>query len=185
MTINFNFCADFKISKLVCVTCNNNSESNNNKKIQFNLIESNGKQYKFEKLLPDTDDYLFLKINSCGKIISMVGNYEKKLKMKVSNFYLKNIDDIRTHKKFFLEYIKPLFQMSIEKGEAYQFLFNTNKDKTALVCSIYPCCIPNYTSSVDIVIREPVEIIKKESTNQFLLKTSKGGCKIEPLEEVK
>ena len=60
--------------------------------------------------------------------------------------------------------------MSIKKGEAYQFLFNTTQDENPLVCSLYPCSIPGSISSVDIVVRQPQDIIEKSRISDFILK---------------
>ena len=102
------------------------------------------------------------------KIVSLTGGLRKIFKMKKNDFLDKHLFEIKNHKEFFLDFIKPLFEISIQKGESFQFMFTCSKLEEEFVCSIYPCCIPdNHISSIDVVVRQPQNIISN-STNYLI-----------------
>jgi hypothetical protein len=123
-------------------------------------------------MLPESTNYLYLKVDEFGKIISIEGDYMNKFGIKRKNFIGTYLEEAYQLTEFFIDFIKPLQEMSIKKGEAYQFLFNTSQDENPLVCSLYPCSIPGSISSVDIVVRQPQNIIEKNRISDFILKSS-------------
>ena len=147
-TVNFSICQNFKISNLI-FKCSKEEE----RSLEFVLVDQQDKHYTFPNLIPESNNYLFLKIDRFEKIISVEGEYIKLFKMKKKDLLNKNLYDIRN-------------------GEAYQFSFKINKDDSDLVCSIYPCYIPGKTSSVDIVIRKPQITMTKESVDSYVLECS-------------
>ena len=169
-TWNFKCCENFKISKLI-FNCTSSRDSRN-EELEFHLLKQENKQYSFSSMLPESDNYLYLKIDKNGKIISVTGDYMKKFKMRKKDFYKKNLDEVEFMTQFFIDFLKPLHELAIEKGEAYQFLFNISNDENPMVCSIYPCYIPNLVSSVDVVVRQPQDIIEKNRMEDYLLKSS-------------
>ena len=168
-TWNLKLCENFKISKLIF---NCSSKESNQGDLEFHLLKQENEQYSFSSMLPESDNYLYLKIDKNGKIISVTGDYMKKFNMKRKDFYKKNISEVEVMAQFFIDFLKPLHELSIEKGEAYQFLFNSNHDENPMVCSIYPCYIPNIVSSVDVVVRQPQDIIERGKMEDYLLKSS-------------
>jgi transcriptional regulator with PAS, ATPase and Fis domain len=166
-TVNFSICQNFKISNLI-FKCSKEEE----RSLEFVLVDQQDKHYAFPNLIPESNNYLFLKIDRFEKIISVEGEYIKMFKMKKKDLLNKNLYDIRKNKVFFLDFIKPLYLTAIRNGEAYQFSFKINREESDLVCSIYPCYIPGKTSSVDIVIRKPQITMTKESVDSYVLECS-------------
>lgn len=149
--MNFNCCESINISSI-----NFNCGRESGEEIEFNLINQESKQYKFDNLLPDNDKYLYIKILKNGKVICLEGGLIKVFHMKKKDILDVYLKDIKTQKEFFLDFISPLFEISIEKGDSFQFMFTNSKIEEELVCSIYPCCIPgDKITSIDIVVRSP------------------------------
>ena len=179
MTCNFKFCDTFKISKLICVF--NGRRNPDSGDLEFNLIRQDGEHYSFDNVIPESDNYLFAKIDKNEKIISLEGGYIKKLGVNKKKMLGKYLYEIRKNNQLFLDFIKPLYEYSIKKGEAYQFTFNTNRDEVPLICSLYPCCIPGCTSSVDVVIRRREVVFRKESLSDFVINSANNGCPVPSL----
>lgn len=167
-TCNFKLCDNFRISRLI-FNCNGRR---NTEDLEFHLLNQDEKKYSFSNILPESNNYLYLKIDKNGKVISIEGDYMKKFKLKRQKIIKKYLEEIDTVPQFFIDFVKPLQEMSIEKGEAYQFLFNSNHDENPLVCSLYPCSIPGHVSSVDVVVRQPQDIIERDRMNNFILKSN-------------
>lgn len=168
-TCNFKFCDNFKISRLI-FNCNRGSYETD--ELEFHLLKQKGDQYAFTSMLPESNNYLYLKVDELGKIISIEGDYTTRFGIKRKHFIRTYLEEAPYLTEFFIDFIKPLHDRSINKGEAYQFLFNTSQDENPLVCSLYPCSIPGNISSVDIVIRQPQNVIEKSRINDFILKAN-------------
>ena len=168
-TCNFKFCDNFKISRLI-FNCHRGSY--NTDELKFHLLNQEGKKYSFTSMLPESNHYLYLKVDEFGKIISIEGDYMVKFGIKRKHFIKTYLEEAEYSTEFFVDFVKPLHEMAIKKGEAYQFLFNTNQDENPLVCSLYPCPIPGSISSTDIVVRQPQNIIEKSRIGDFILKTN-------------
>jgi len=153
--MNFNCCESLNISSI-----NFNCSKDSKNQIEFNLIKQEDKQYKFENLLPESNNYLYVKILKNEKIICLEGGLSKIFHMKKKDFVDIYLYDVKYHKEFFLDFIKPLFEISVDKGDSFQFMFSNSKIDEELVCSIYPCCIPgNHIASIDVVVRQPQNLI--------------------------
>lgn len=166
-SINFSLCQNFKLSNFIF-----NCSGNRNSPLEFKLINQNDKHYTFPNLIPESNNYLFLKIDRFEKIISVEGEYIKLFKMKKKDLLDKFLYQVEKNKIFFLDFIKPLYLQAIRDGEAYQFSFRITPEESDLVCSIYPCYIPDKTSSVDIVIRKPQITMTKDSVHSYILESS-------------
>ena len=170
-TCNFKLCDTFKISKLICFPRYSSENSHS-----FKLIKTDSrKQYKFTSLIPDSDSYLYIKIDNRDKIVALEGGYVKRYKIKRKRFLNKKLSEIEFCEDFLLNYIKPLHEKSIKDGLAYQFLFTSTCHEKTHVCSIYPCSVPGSVSSTDVVIREPVEVFNSEELESFILQTTRSG----------
>ena len=168
-TCNFKFCDNFKISRLI-FNCNRGSY--NTDELEFHLLNQGVKQYSFTSMLPKSNNYLYMKVDQNGKIISIEGDYMTKFKIKRKNFIGLYLEETTQLVDFFIDFIKPLHEKSINSGEAYQFLFNTSHDDNPLVCSLYPCSVPGFISSLDVVVRQPQDIVEKSRISDFILKSS-------------
>ena len=102
--------------------------------------------------------------------------------MKRKDIINKYIYKIEKNKIFFLDFIKPLLEMALEKGEAYQFTFKMSTENQNLVCSLYPCYIPESITSVDIVIRSPQAIKSDRNLPSFIIQSSQNGIILPRLE---
>jgi len=161
--MNFNCCESLNISSI-----NFNCGSNRSEALEFNLINQEDKKYKFDNLLPESNNYLYIKILKNEKIVSLGGDLCKVFGIKKKDFIDKHLYEIKSMKSFFLDFIKPLFEFSVERGESFQFMFTNNKTEEELVCSLYPCCIPgDHITSVDIVVRQPQNSIL--DTQKFII----------------
>ena len=90
-------------------------------------------------MLPESNNYLYLKVDEFGKIISVEGDYMSKFGIKRKHFVKNYLEETECSVRIFHRlYVKPLHEMAIKKGEAYQFLFNTSQDENPLVCSLVP-----------------------------------------------
>ena len=152
--MNFNCCESLNISSI-----NFNCSRDSGEEMEFHLLKQSEKRFKFENLLPESENYLYFKILKSGKIISLEGEFLKLFKMKRKDIVDKNLEEVKTHREFFLDFIKPLFDISIKEGDSFQFMFSNTKSDEELVCSIYPCSIPgDHISSIDVVVRHPQNI---------------------------
>ena len=176
-TFNISLCNNFKISKIFFF-CGRNKESSD---LEFELIKQD-ENLGFHNLLPESDNYLYMKVDKYEKVIAVEGEYLKKFKMKRCDILNEYIYNIRKNQIFFLDFIKPLLEMSLEKGEAYQFMFKINTEKQNLVCSLYPCYIPDNITSVDIVIRSPQAIKSDRNLPSFIIQSSQQGIVLPRLE---
>ena len=102
--------------------------------------------------------------------------------MKKKDIINKYLYEISKNKIFFLDFIKPLLEMALEKGEAYQFMFKINTEQKNLVCSLYPCYIPDSVTSVDIVIRSPQAIKNGRNLPSYIIQSSQNGIILPRLE---
>lgn len=175
-TVNFSLCNNFKISKIFCF-CGKEKR----KDLQFELVKQND-ILGFHNLLPESDNYLYIKVDKYEKVISVEGEYLKKFRMKRSDIINNYIYKISKNKIFFLDFIKPLLEVSLEKGEAYQFTFKLNTEEQNLICSIYPCCIPGGVTSADIVIRSPQILKSERNLHSFIIESSNNGIVLPKLE---
>lgn len=165
--MNFNCCGSLNISSI-----NFNCSRENTDEIEFNLIKQEDKQYKFDNLLPDNENYLYIKILKNEKIVCLEGDLCKLFHMKKKDIVETYLKDIKVHKEFFLDFIKPLFTICIKEGDSFQFMFTNSRIEEDLVCSLYPCSIPgDYITSIDIVIRNPQTLIR--DVNNFKITNKK------------
>ena len=172
--VNIKCCDTFSISKIF-FSCKKKEIDTN--ELTFELIESPHK--KFDDLILSNQDYLYLKILKNKKIISVEGNYIKKLFMTKEDLLNKKLDSINKCSELFGEYILPLFETSIENGEAYQFDFKTSIENKIMACSLYPCSIPGAIASVDVVIRNSPPIKNKLKLDSFVIeRRSSGGVNV-------
>ena len=176
--INFSLCQNFKVSNLFCI-CKGETNRNN---LEFDLVDQKNKHHIFEDLLPESENYLFLKLNRKQKIFSVEGKLLKKFKMKKSELIGKYLYEIGKNKIFFLDFIKPLYNLALEKEEAYQFTFTMTTEEKNLVCTIYPCPLKEKTGSVDIVIRYPQVNVNKSSLHDYIVQSSRNGVILPSME---
>jgi hypothetical protein len=185
MSVSCNLCQSFSIGSFSC-SSKKNAERDSDEEfspddVEFELIDSD--QKKFEDLIPANENYLYMKILHNGKIISVSGSSLKEIPLEENDILEKNIDDIDIYKNLFLDYIKPLYEHALKKGEAYQFFFKTNMSETLIACSIYPCSIPKHITSVDVVIRYAHKSISETRISKFAFRNnSPNGEKVELLE---
>jgi len=169
--INVSLCQNFKISNLFCI-CRGDPNQNS---LEFDLVDQKGKHHVFEDLLPESENYLFLKLNREQKIFVVEGKLLKKFKMKKSSLLNKYLYEIEKNKIFFLDFIKPLYNLALEKEEAYQFTFTMTTEEKNLVCTVYPCPLKEKTGSVDVVIRYPQVNVGKSSLHDYIVQSSNNG----------
>jgi len=174
---NISLCHNFKISKVFCNCTGKNKEDD----LQFELIKQE-ENLGFHNLIPESNNYLYMKADKYEKIIAIEGEYLKKFKMKKKEILNKYLFEIRKNKIFFLDFIKPLLEMALEKGEAYQFMFKISTEQQSLVCSLYPCYIPDKVTSVDIVIRSPQAIKNGKNLPSYIIQSSQNGIILPRLE---
>lgn len=181
MSIVCNICENFNISKLNC-NCRKNNEPEHicPHEVEFELIKSEQKRYS--ELIPTDDNYLYLKIIKNETVIALSGETFLEMPFEESDILNKKISEIKIYPVFFIDYIKPLFLTSMEKGEAYQFDFRTNITERLLTCSLYPCSMPGAISSCDIVIRYAHQAISRTRISEFALREpSDKGEKVDTL----
>jgi len=181
MSIVCNICENFNISKLNCI-CRKNKEDDHicPNEIEFDLIKSEKKRYS--ELIPNEDNYLYLKIIKNETIIALSGETFLELPFEEKDVINKKLSEIKIYPVFFIDYIRPLFLTSMEKGEAYQFDFRTNITERLLTCSIYPCSMPGAISSCDIVIRYSHQVLNSLRISELALReTSDKGEKVDTL----
>jgi len=176
-TFNISLCNNFKISKIFFICTGNNKSED----LEFELIKQN-ENLGFHNLIPESDNYLYMKADKYEKIIAVEGDYLKKFKMKKKDIINKYLYEISKNKIFFLDFIKPLLEMALEKGEAYQFMFKINTEQQKLVCSLYPCYIPDSITSIDIVIRSPQAIKNGRNLPSYIIQSSQNGIILPRLE---
>ena len=174
---NISLCHNFKISKVLF----NCKGGNNEDGLEFELIKQN-ENLGFHNLIPESENYLYMKADKYEKIIAIEGEYLKKFKMKKKDILNKYIYEIKENKIFFLDFIKPLLEMALSKGEAYQFMFKMSTENQNLVCSLYPCYIPDSITSVDIVIRSPQAIKSDRNLPSYIIQSSQNGIILPKLE---
>lgn len=174
---NISLCHNFKISK-VFFFCGSKGSSET---LEFELVKQD-ENLGFPNLIPESENYLYMKADKYEKIIAVEGEYLQKFRMKKKDILNKYIYEITKNKIFFLDFIKPLLELSLEKGEAYQFTFKINTEQQNLVCSIYPCYIPDNITSVDIVIRSPQAINSDRNIHSFIIDSSRQGIILPRLE---
>jgi len=168
MSFSVNCCENINISKFNCFGRKTKDFSKESDEKEIFLVKS--KIVRFEKMIPENNPYLYLKIMKSGEIISCVGNFSKELGIKKRKIFGKIIDRIKTPNELFCSFICPLFKRSIETGESYQFCFKFGKKQKLICCSIYPCSIPGSISSVDCVIRPTVVEMDPGEIDQFAIK---------------
>ena len=197
MAVVFKCCDNFNISKML-FSCkgkgkgkgegkNKNKNKNKNNKRDsfceeedacvFNLVKSEHTTFK-DFIPPTSKNYMYLKILSSGKIISMSGDYYKKLLMKPEEIINKKISSLTTGKTLFVDFITPLFEACVKNSEAYQFNFKCSDNGKTMSCSLYPCPIPGSISSVDVVIRNNKEALNIVDPNDFIINNETKGRKM-------
>ena len=109
--------------------------------------------HKFKKLIPDHEEFMYLKIDRQGKIICSVGGLVKKIFLldcrKINN---KNISSFDI--QFFKEFLYTIITQKDLDFSVYQFGFQFKDNMVPYVCSVYPCKISDIVKSFDITIRE-------------------------------
>lgn len=179
MSIVCNICENFNISKFNC-NCRRSSEPEHicPNEVEFELIKTD--QTKYSDLIPNGDNYLYLKIIKNETIIALSGETFLEMPIQEEDIVGKKLTELKIYPVFFMDYIRPLFLNSLDKGEAYQFDFRTNITERLLTCSIYPCSMPGSISSSDIVIRYAHKAINRISDFAFK-ETSDNGEKVDIL----
>ena len=127
-----------------------------------------GESISFDSLLPNHNEYIYLKIKSAGEIIAAEGDFMNDLGMTRADFIGYHLNSIEKNRELFGEYIYPLFIRSIENGSVYQFCFRIDDTQRVVCCSLYPCTIPGAISSIDCVIRPAVF---KSDLDRFIVNT--------------
>ena len=130
------------------------------------LVKCDGR-HTFEDFLPSKDDYLYMKVLSNGKIISVKGKYLWKI-FKLTKRKVKNKPLLDINREFFKDYLQVLLQKAKDENSAYQFGFQYKDDLEVILCSIYPCMVYEECKSFDIVIRNIGSRSKVESLNSYL-----------------
>lgn len=109
--------------------------------------------HKFVRLIPEHEEFMYLKLDKQGKIICGIGNLIKKIfSLNVNKLTNKNITSI--DKQFFKEFLYTIITQENLDFSVYQFGFQFKDNIVPYVCSIYPCKISNIVKSFDITIRE-------------------------------
>jgi len=181
MSIVCNLCQNFTISKLSC-GCSKQKENDgeiNPSEVEFTLIET--KRISYTELIPNNDNYTYLKILKDEKIVAISGEFLLEMPLKKEEILDKKLYEINIYPVFFIDYIRPLFLNAIDKGEAYQFAFHTNITSRNITCSIYPCSLPGNISSCDVVIRYNHQVITDRSISNFAFHKSDIGEKVDIL----
>jgi len=161
---NIMICEEINI-KQINMNCRSGSESETSEKdLDLELVKHKKKRYQFYNLVPESNKFLYMKFANDERCISVEGSFLKKFKMRKKDLVNKKLQEIKKNKTLFLDFIKPLFIISLDRGEALQFLFKLKRE--IFVCSIYPCYIPNVIASADIVIRKQDSL---EKENFFLI----------------
>ena len=181
MSIVCNLCQNFTISKLSC-GCSKRKENDgeiNPSEVEFTLIET--KKISYSELIPNNDNYTYLKILKDETIVAISGEFLLEMPLKNEDILNKKIYEIDIYPVFFIDYIRPLFLIAIDKGEAYQFAFRTNITTRNITCSIYPCSLPGSISSCDVVIRYNHHVISSKSISNFAFTRNDVGEKVDIL----
>jgi|TARA_B100001093_G_C26571196_1_gene903025 hypothetical protein len=181
MSIRFNICYNFHISKLSC-SCRegNNEEDIDPDEVEFILKES--EKINFNDLIPSKEIYVYFKILKNEVIIAFTGDNLIEIPLQKEDLLNKKLSEIKIFPELFIDYIRPLFLNAIDRGEAYQFIFQTNITPRDIVCSIYPCSVPGIVTSCDIVLRYSHQNAICENPGQFILNSNiKKGEKVELL----
>lgn len=107
--------------------------------------------YHFKDLIPNDNNYMYLKILNNGKIFFAKGKFIKSMfgLRKLEKYH---IDDVKH--EFFKEYLYILLNKVRKENSAYQFNFQYKSDIILYSCSIYPCLINEKCKSFDIIIRQ-------------------------------
>jgi len=109
--------------------------------------------YEFTKLIPDNEQFMYLKIDKQGKIICGIGDLIKKIFLldinKINNKNVSSID-----KRFFKEFLYTIINQTKIDFSVYQFGFQHKDNMVPYVCSVYPCRISGIVKSFDITIRQ-------------------------------
>lgn len=130
------------------------------------LVRCSGR-HTFIDLLPTTEDYMYMKVLSNGKIISVKGKYLWKI-FRLTKRSVKNKAVVDINREFFNEYLATLLQKVKEESSAYQFGFQHKDDLEVILCSIYPCMVYEDCQSFDIVIRKIGSRSRSEELKQFI-----------------
>ena len=180
MSIVCNFCYNFNISKLNC-NCKNteNEEDIKPEDVEFTLKES--EKICYNDLLPINEEYMYIKILKNEKIIALIGDPLIEIPLEPEDIINKKLTDVTVFSTLFIDYIRPFFLNAVDRGEAYQFIFQTNITHRNIVCSIYPCSVPGAITSCDIVLRYSHQNAIGISPGQFSLNESSKGEKVDLL----
>lgn len=109
--------------------------------------------YSFLKLVPDDENFLYLKIEKRGTIISSSGKLLSKIfSLKSKRINNNNISSLKI--EFFRNYLYTIINQKKINYSVYQFGFQYKEDLVPYVCSVYPCKISEDIKSFDIIIRE-------------------------------
>jgi hypothetical protein len=118
--------------------------------------------HKFERLIPDHEDFMYIKLDKQGKIICSIGSLIKKIfSLDIKKLNSKNIATLDI--QFFKEFLYTIITQKDLDCSVYQFGFQFKDNIVPYVCSVYPCKISNIVKSFDITIREN----NKEDTMRF------------------
>jgi len=166
---------DIKMGKLSC--CGKKEEDDEPDFSVTDLEETLGHvitlvdndRINFDSLFPSHTEYIYMKIVSDEKIVSVSGDLFDDFGLAPEDLLDKNICSIEKNAELFGEFMCPLFRRSIKTGMAFQFCFSLDNEKRLFCCSIYPCPIPGMISSVDCVIRPISRGFKVSDIDRFIL----------------
>lgn len=130
------------------------------------LVKCNGR-HTFVDFLPSSEDYMYMKVLSNGKIISAKGRYLRKI-FRLYKRNVKNKSLLDINREFFNEYLATLLQKAKDENSAYQFGFQYKDDLELILCSIYPCMVYEECQSFDVVIRKIGSKSRSEELNSVL-----------------
>lgn len=171
MSLGLHFCDNLNINSLSCRCSKNQLEEEDVTRhgiITFTLV--NIEQRKFNNLIPDNENYIYMKILSNEVIFNASSKPFIEMPLESNEIVGKKILEVEKYPILFADYIRPLFLASIENGKSFQFTFHTNINDRLLSCNMYPCSIPlKNINSCDIVIRYSHHGITGNDISKFIL----------------
>lgn len=172
MSIGLHFCDNLNINSLSCKCSKNEIEEDEDfiyqGRITFTLV--NIEQRKFNDLIPDNENYIYMKILSNEVIFNASSKPFIEMPLEINEVIGKKILEVEKYPVLFADYIRPLFLASINNGKSFQFTFHTNINDRLLSCNMYPCSMPpKNINSCDIVIRYSHHGITGNDISKFIL----------------
>lgn len=187
MTLNLNCCPNFNLGLGSLCSCKDKPRTESPEPINPVPMEPNSgidatrdllrepivlvenEQIHFESMLPNHTEFLYLKILNDKKILAIAGGLIGDLKMDKDDLIDKDVCSVEKNQELFADFICTLVSRSLENGTAYQFCFKIGSSGRILCCSIYPCSIPGFVSSVDCIIRLVIEGFRPSLIDKFIL----------------